>query len=88
VAESETLRRVGCFVTIPFRPVSNRDRKDAPMQVIHVHWEGSEYHVVRVAEEHPPELVFCDSPEDLAEVLRGLGVAQPGVTRIMAGYPF
>jgi hypothetical protein len=49
------------------------------MQVIHVHWEGSEYHVVRVAEEHPPELVFCDSPEDLAEVLRGLGVAQPGV---------
>jgi hypothetical protein len=50
------------------------------MQVIHMHWEGSEYHVVRVAEEHPPELLFYDSPEELARVLRWLGVAQPKVT--------
>jgi hypothetical protein len=49
------------------------------MQVIHVHWEGAEYRVVRVAEEQPAELVFCESPEQLVDVLRGLGVAQPGV---------
>ena len=57
--------------------------EDAPMQVIHVHWEGSAYHVVRVAKEHPPELVFCESPEELTVVLRGLGVAQPGVNYVL-----
>ena len=52
------------------------------MQVIHVHWAETEYRVVRVAAEHPPELVFCESPEELVGVLRGLGVAQPGVNYV------
>jgi hypothetical protein len=52
------------------------------VQVIHVHWEGTEYQVVRVAEQEPAELAFCNSPEQLGAVLRQLGVGPPGVSLV------
>ena len=53
------------------------------MKMIHVHSDGTEYQVVRIAPEEPPELVLCDSPEELVSVLRGLGVEVTGVAHVL-----
>ena len=55
--------------------------RGCPMQVTHVGWDGSEYRVVRVANEQPQES-FCNSPEELGLILRESGVAQEAVNLI------
>ena len=52
------------------------------MTVVHVHWAEREYQVVRIAEQQPPEVAFCNSPEQLVVVLRGLGVAFSEVSQV------